>query len=298
MLRLRPTRPHVGKRPLSVPILNALTIDVEDYYHVSAFEAQVKRREWDRYPSRVVPNTERLLRILNGHGVRATFFVLGWVAQRFPELVRAIASAGHEIGCHGYWHRLIYRMSPDEFRADLKEARTVLENIVGSPVTAFRAPSFSITRESLWALTILAEEGFRLDSSIHPIWHDRYGIPDAERTPHAITAGLWEFPPTVLRLAGVNVPVSGGGYFRLYPVRWTAVCLQWINSRRHCPFMFYVHPWELDPDQPRLPGSFGARFRHYLNLASTRRKLEWLLARFRFGTMSEALTAFKLGGTP
>lgn len=278
---------------MPAPTLNALTIDVEDYYHVSAFEGQVQRSEWHRYPSRVLRNTHRLLRILDRRGLRATFFVLGWVAQRFPELARTIASAGHEIGCHSYWHRLIYRMSPDEFRADLRQARTAIEEAAGVSVTAYRAPSFSITRESLWALDILAEEGFRNDSSIHPIWHDRYGIPDAIRGPHRIVEGLWEFPPSVLRLAGVNVPVSGGGYFRLYPVHWTGACLQWINQHLRHPFLFYIHPWELDPEQPRLPASYGTRFRHYHNLASTGRKLEWLLDRFRFGTMSEALAAYR-----
>ncbi len=275
------------------PILNALTIDVEDYYHVSAFEGVVERGDWDKYPSRVVSNTQRLLRLLEERGLHATFFVLGWVAERFTDLVRSIAEAGHEIGCHSYWHGLVYRMSPEEFRADLRQARKLIEDAAGAPVTAYRAPSFSITRESLWAFDILADEGFVHDSSVHPIWHDRYGIPDAERTPHRIGRGLWEFPPSVLRVAGMNLPVSGGGYFRLYPVRFTGSCLQWINCRQRCPFMFYIHPWELDPDQPRLPGNLGTRFRHYLNLARTGRKLEWLLDRFRFGTMTEALTAFQ-----
>lgn len=280
---------------MTEPILNALTIDVEDYYHVSAFEDRIDRRDWDRFPSRVVPNTHRLLELLGRRGVHATFFVLGWVARRFPELVREIAAAGHEVGSHSYWHRLIYRMTPAEFRADLKESRVVLENILGRPVTAYRAPSFSITRESLWALDILAEEGFRCDSSIHPIWHDRYGIPDANRLPHAVRGDLWEFPPAVLRLGKLNLPVSGGGYFRLYPIHWTAACLQWINRRAGSPVMFYVHPWELDPGQPRLPGSMGTRFRHYIHLASTARKLEWLLDHFSFGTLSQSLAAYRLG---
>ncbi len=271
-------------------ILNALTIDVEDYYHVTAFEGQVQRRDWDQYPSRVVGNTHRILRILERRGIHATFFVLGWVAHRFPELVRAIADAGHEVGSHSYWHRLIYQMTPDEFQADLKQSRVVLEDILSAPVQAFRAPSYSVTRQSLWALEILAADGFHYDSSIHPIWHDRYGIPDAERFPHRITGDLWEFPPSVLRLGNINVPVSGGGYFRLYPVHWTALCLRRINSW-HFPFMFYLHPWELDPEQPRVPCKWGTRLRHYLNLASTECKLEWLLDRFHFGKLSEALAA-------
>jgi polysaccharide deacetylase family protein (PEP-CTERM system associated) len=277
-------------------MLNALTIDVEDYYHVTAFEGQVSRRQWDQYPSRVERNTRRLLEVLARHGVRATFFVLGWVGHRFPGLVREIAAAGHEVGCHSYWHRLIYRLTPDEFRQDLKQARVVLENALGGPVTAYRAPCYSVTRASLWALEILQEEGFRYDSSIHPIWHDRYGIPDAERFPHRIvgaTGSLWEFPPSVLRFGKMNLPISGGGYFRLYPARWTDACLRWVNSHYDCPFMFYLHPWEIDPDQPRLPCPRGTRFRHYLNLSRTLRRLEWLLGRFEFGPLSEALHCYQ-----
>jgi polysaccharide deacetylase family protein (PEP-CTERM system associated) len=273
-------------------MLNALTIDVEDYYHVTAFEEQVPRRQWDQYPSRVVVNTRRLLRLLARHEVRATFFVLGWVGRRFPALVREIADAGHEVGCHGYWHRLIYRMTPDEFRRDLRQARVVLEDVVGRPVVAYRAPCFSVARTTLWALDILRDEGFRYDSSIHPIWHDRYGIPDANRFPHRVAGEgpeLWEFPPSVLRCGPMNVPVSGGGYFRFYPVRFTGACLAWINRRHGCPFMFYIHPWEVDPDQPRIPCPRGTRWRHYINLHSTAGKLEWLLGRFRFGPLSDAL---------
>lgn len=273
--------------------LNALTIDVEDYYHVSAFESHVHRRDWDTFPSRVVANTQRLLALLERRGTRATFFILGWVAQKHPELVRTIHRAGHEIGSHSYWHRLIYRLTPEEFRSDLKQASAVLEDILGAPVTLFRAPSFSITRDSLWALDILAEEGFHLDSSIHPIWHHRYGIPDARRAPHELRRDLWEFPPSVLHLGKINMPVAGGGYFRLYPVRWTAASLRWINGHEHCPFLFYVHPWELDPEQPRLPASMLTRFRHYLNLQSTGRKLEWLLERFRFGALSDSLASYR-----
>jgi polysaccharide deacetylase family protein (PEP-CTERM system associated) len=271
---------------------NALTVDVEDYFHVSAFANHICPSQWDTFQSRVVANTRRLLRLFDAHQVRATFFVLGWVADRHPELVREIHAAGHEIACHSYWHRLVYDMEPDEFREDLRRARHVLEDLVGQPVTAFRAPSYSITRASLWALDVLAEEGFRYDSSIFPIRHDRYGMPEAPSHPHrrSQTAGvLWEFPPTVVRVLGTNVPVAGGGYFRLYPVRLSIAWLQQVNRRQGHPFVFYVHPWELDPDQPRMNGSLRSRFRHYLNLDRTEAKLTQLLPRFRWGTISQVL---------
>jgi polysaccharide deacetylase family protein (PEP-CTERM system associated) len=282
-------------------VLNALTVDVEDYFHVTAFEGRVTRREWDLYPSRVVANTQRLLRLLERHDVRATFFVLGWVGQRFPALVREIAVAGHEVGCHSYWHRQIYRMTPDEFREDCRLARDVLEDASGVPVTAYRAPSWSITRKSLWALPILAEEGFRSDSSIFPIYHDRYGIPEARAFPYRIESDggpIWEFPPSVYRFVALNLPVSGGGYFRVYPGRMTAYFIGEINRRFGQPFMFYVHPWELDPAQPRVPAPLRVRWRHYINLAATEAKLAWLLGRFRFGPMKEALQLQALPSIP
>jgi polysaccharide deacetylase family protein (PEP-CTERM system associated) len=275
-------------------VLNALTIDVEDYYQVTAFERHIERRAWDDFPSRVVTNTQRLLKLLEQHQVRATFFVLGWVADRFPNLVREIHRAGHEVGSHSYWHRLIYQLKPEEFRTDLLRSKAVLEDVIGEPVTCFRAPSFSITRKSLWALEILAAEGIRCDSSVYPIYHDRYGIPGAQRCLHhmATPAGsLWEFPPTVVRVGRVNLPVSGGGYFRLYPFSFTARCLNRVN-RQSEPFMFYIHPWEIDPEQPRLRlGSRVARARHYVNLASTEKKLARLLDRFAFGRLCDAVHA-------
>ena len=277
-------------------MLNALTVDVEDYFQVTAFERHIDRRDWDGFPSRVVANTRKLLRLLELNDAPATFFVLGWVAHRFPHLVREIHRAGHEIGSHSYWHRLIYELTPDEFRADLRQSKAVIEDIIGEPVTAFRAPSFSITQKSLWALDVLASEGFMCDSSIYPVYHDRYGIPNAERRPHQIdtpSGPLREFPPSVVRIGRMNLPVSGGGYFRLYPLAWTVRSLKRVN-RHQQPFMFYIHPWELDPEQPRLGlGSRLSRTRHYVNLASTEQKLERLLHRFRFGRMSDVLsTAF------
>jgi polysaccharide deacetylase family protein (PEP-CTERM system associated) len=276
-------------------VLNALSVDVEDYYHVSGFERHISRDHWNDYESRVVVNTQRLLELFAAHQVQATFFVLGWVASRYPQLVRQIGSAGHEIGSHSYWHRLVYEQTPAEFREDLVRSRQAIEDAVGAPVTAYRAPSFSITRQSLWALYILAEEGFRIDSSIFPIVHDRYGIPDARPFVHQLqtSAGpMWEFPPSVLRAVGVNWPVSGGGYFRLYPAWLTCKCLARLNQRHGQPLMFYLHPWEIDADQPRLrAGSLAGRMRHYLNLGSTLGKLKTLLKNFRFGTISQAIAA-------
>jgi polysaccharide deacetylase family protein (PEP-CTERM system associated) len=272
---------------------NALTIDVEDYYHVTAFEGSIPRSKWAEYESRVEANTRRILDLLERHGIRATFFVLGWVGEHHPHLVREIHARGHEIAAHSYWHHLVYRLTPEEFREDVVRVRDVLADLTGEPVLAYRAPSFSITRQSLWAMEILAAEGFRFDSSIFPVRHDRYGIPGADPAIHRFEtpAGpLWEFPASVVRIAGLNVPVAGGGYFRLYPLRWSLHCLAKINEKYRRPFVFYVHPWELDPDQPRLGvGSRLSRFRHYVNLASTEKKLDNLLGKFTFGSLSDAI---------
>lgn len=273
-------------------MLNAFTVDVEDYYQVSAFERHIPRHRWNHYESRVVANTRRVLRVLERHQVRATFFVLGWIARCHPDLVREIHRAGHDVGSHSYWHRLVYEQTPDEFRDDLRSSRDVLEDIIGESVTAYRAPSFSITRRSLWALDILVEEGFQLDSSIVPVHHDRYGIPGAQAGLHRLAAGgrhLWEFPPAAVSLAGVTLPVGGGGYFRLYPFAWTRFCISQLHRARR-PYVFYIHPWELDPAQPRLGvGSRVSRFRHHVNLASNESKLEALLSTFRFGPLADLL---------
>jgi polysaccharide deacetylase family protein (PEP-CTERM system associated) len=266
-----------------------LTVDVEDYFHVTAFEDRIRRADWDAYPSRVAANTRKILALLEAAAVRATFFVLGWVAQRQPALVRAIAAAGHEVGCHSYWHRLIYRQTPDEFRADLRRARDVLQDTLGRPVTAYRAPSFSITRQSLWALDVLIEEGFTVDSSVYPTFHDRYGIPDAPPGPHRIvrpTGALWELPLAVYRRGGYPLPVGGGGYLRLYPYWLTRHCLRALNAAGR-PFVAYLHPWELDPDQPRLPGGMLKQFRHRVGLRRTAGRLARLVRDFRLGTATD-----------
>ncbi|MBM4001242.1 MAG: DUF3473 domain-containing protein [Planctomycetes bacterium] len=288
-------------------IVNAFTVDVEDYFHVSAFEGHFDRHSWDSHPCRVLKNTRRILELLDRHNVQGTFFVLGWVADRYPKLVREICRAGHELGSHSYWHRLIYRLDPDEFRMDLRESRDVLEQISGKRVTLYRAPSFSITRQSMWALEILAEEGFRIDSSVFPVYHDRYGIPDAPPEIHRVATpagSLIEFPATTTRIGPLNMPVSGGGYFRLYPVDLTLRALRSVNERLERPFMFYIHPWEVDPDQPRVrAGSMTARMRHYVNLHRTEDKLDRLLSEFSFDTVSRVVKrvssrSFDVGAAP
>jgi polysaccharide deacetylase family protein (PEP-CTERM system associated) len=269
-----------------------MTVDVEDYFHVSAFAGVVSPAAWDSYESRVCRNTERLLDILEQDGVHATFFVLGWVAERFPDLVRRIHAAGHELASHSYDHGLVYDKTPDSFRDDLRRARAAIEQAAGVAVTGFRAPSYSVTTRSLWALDVLAAEGYTYDSSIYPIRHDRYGIPDWDRHIHKLDllgGTLWELPGSTVRRAGMNLPVGGGGYFRLMPYGWTRWGIGRINQEEQQRAVFYIHPWEVDPDQPQLNGSAMSRFRHYRNLDRTEARLRRLLAEFRFGTISEVL---------
>jgi polysaccharide deacetylase family protein (PEP-CTERM system associated) len=275
-------------------IVNAMTIDVEDYFHVSVFDGVIRREDWDRQPSRVEASTSRLLDLLAAHGVKATCFVLGWVAERFPRLVARIAAEGHEVASHGYWHRLVYRQTPDDFRADLRRAREVIEQASGRSVRGYRAPSFSITTASLWALDVLADEGYAYDASIFPVRHDRYGIPAAPRHLCRVShdaRSLVEAPGSTVRLAGVNVPVAGGGYFRLLPYAWTRWGIARRNRVDQQPAIFYLHPWEIDPDQPRLPASRLGRFRHYRNLDRTESRLRQLLTDFRFAPLSTVLDA-------
>lgn len=273
--------------------LNAFTVDVEDYFQVSAFDRDIPRSTWNDRPSRVVESTHRILELLGRNQVRGTFFVLGYVARKFPGLVRQIHAAGHEVASHGFWHRLIYSQTPEQFRADLRQSKGVLEDAIGASVTSYRAPSFSITRRSLWALEVLVEEGFVSDSSVFPTHHDRYGIPGAQPTIHTLhtpSGPLVEFPPSIARWGRLNLPVGGGGYFRLYPYSVSRMLLSRIVRHEQRPFMFYVHPWEVDPGQPRLGiGSRLSRFRHYVNLASTERKLERLVRDFPFGRMCDVL---------
>jgi polysaccharide deacetylase family protein (PEP-CTERM system associated) len=274
-------------------LVNALTIDVEDYFHVQAFADVISPSNWGQYPMRVEKNTCRLLELFDLHHVRATFFILGWVAERCPDLVSTILRAGHEIGCHGYSHQMIERGDEREFRADIHRAKTILEDLVGARVKSYRAPSYSITEHTLWALEALHDAGFEYDSSIFPVVHDHYGIPDAPRFPHLKsvrgTHAIIEFPPSTLRAYGVNFPVAGGGYFRLFPYRLTAWAIRRINEKESQPAMFYLHPWEIDPEQPRVSAGMRSRFRHYQNLQSTEMKLSRLLDEFSWAPMSEVL---------
>lgn len=277
------------------PIVNAMTIDVEDYFHVSAFDGVVPRSQWDRLESRVCANTERLLDVFAEHGVRATFFVLGWVAERHPALVARIAAGGHEIASHGYGHRLVYDQTPSAFRSDVRRAKAVLEQSVGVRVAGYRAPSYSIVPRSLWALDVLIEEGHTYDSSIFPIRHDRYGIPVSGRHAYVIDrkAGrIVEAPATTAQLGGMNLPVAGGGYFRLLPYAWTRWGITRVNAAEKRPAIFYLHPWEIDADQPRLPAGLLSRVRHYRNLDQTEVRLRCLLNDFSWGTMRSVLPSF------
>ncbi|WP_145202878.1 XrtA system polysaccharide deacetylase [Thalassoglobus polymorphus] len=281
---------------MSQKVVNAFTVDVEDYYHVSAFTKNVRPSDWENMESRVSGNTYRILDLLNHYQVRATFYILGWVAERRPHLVRDIQRAGHEIGSHSYRHELVYNMTPEDFHDDLVVSCKILEDITGEPIKTYRAPSFSITEQSLWALDILIEEGIELDSSIYPIRHDIYGIPNSPIQPHQIerpTGSLWECPGTVCNVLGCNFPVGGGGYFRIFPARWTFSQLEKLNSRHGRPFVFYIHPWEVDPDQPRIASSWKSKLRHYTNLGRTESRMRTLLERFRF----DAISAIAPSGT-
>jgi len=273
-------------------MFNALTIDVEDYYMVSAFEDVVRFEDWDSYESCVEKNTYRILELLNQKEIRATFFVLGWVAEKYPNLVKEINDGGHEVACHSYKHRLIYSMNPEEFREDTHKAKAILEDIIGSPVIGYRAPSYSIVKENQWALDILIEEGFLYDSSIFPIHHDRYGIPEAERFKYIIkrnAGSIIEMPMSTLKIFGHNLPVAGGGYFRLFPGWFTSLSIRFINKYEKQPVVFYMHPWEIDANQPRIEGSRLSRFRHYINLKSTFSKLRNLLFLHEFKPLSELI---------
>jgi len=276
-----------------VSFVNAMTVDVEDYFHVQAFAGVISPTDWECYPSRVERNTLRLLEIFDRRQVRGTFFVLGWVAEKFPWLVQAIGKAGHRVGCHGYAHRLVYEGNETDFRNDLRRARRTIEDLIGVSVTSFRAPSYSFTSETLWAFEVLGEEGFEYDSSIFPVIHDYYGIPDAPRFPYIrrLESGkqIREFPPSTLRVFGNNMPVAGGGYLRLFPYELTTWAIRYLNETERQPAMVYLHPWEIDPDQPRISASLWSSFRHYTNLGSTETKFQKLLNDFSWAPMEEVL---------
>jgi polysaccharide deacetylase family protein (PEP-CTERM system associated) len=270
-----------------------LSVDVEDYFQVEAFAGSVARDSWSQWPSRVVANTQRVLDLFDEYNAKATFFFVGWVAERFPHLVREVQSRGHEVACHSYWHRTVYSLSPDEFRTDTRQAKKVIEDAAGVKVRGYRAPSWSITKSCLWALDILADEGFTYDSSIYPIHHDLYGVPGAKRFPYTHSCGngleLREFPPATLRFAGTNFPVAGGGYLRIFPSVFTEHAFRTFEKDYGEQVVVYLHPWELDPEQPRIHGPLKSRLRHYTNLARMRDKVAAILSRHRFQRFSDVL---------
>lgn len=270
---------------------NALTVDVEEYFHVSAFESVISCDHWERYESRVENSTQRVLDLLDEYNTKATFFVLGWVAERHRDLVRLIQDRGHEVASHGYAHKRIYLQSPEQFREETRRSKALLEDIIGQPIIGYRAASYSITGKSFWALDILAELGFLYDSSIFPIRHDLYGIPGHQRFVHTLRnhgeRAIAEIPLSTVRLAGINLPVAGGGYLRLFPYMVNHWALLHLNRGEAEPAVVYFHPWEIDPYQPRIRAAWLSRFRHYTNQHGMVGKLQKLLASFCFGPIRE-----------
>jgi len=270
-------------------MLNAISVDVEDYFHTEAMTAAVNRESWDGMPSRVEHNTHRIFEIFEDLQIRGTFFFLGWVANRFPALVSEAQKRGHEIGCHSYWHRAVFRLSPEEFREDTYRAKSVIEEASGVACAGYRAPSFSITPATPWAFDILAELDFAFDSSVNPVRHDFYANPDAPRHPHRVAGSrLLELPIATWRVANMNLPVGGGAYLRILPYRLLRAGVSAMNTKEKMPAMLYLHPWEIDPDQPRLSVPLKSRLRQYTNLSVMEKKLRKLARDFACGTISEA----------
>lgn len=270
-----------------------MSVDVEDYFQVEAFSDRVSRKDWDGIPSRVDRNTRVLLDLFDEHRVHATFFLVGWVADKNPALVREIVRRGHEPACHSYWHRTVFSLTQEEFRDDTRLARDRIEQAGGEKVLGYRAPTWSITGKSLWALDILGELGFAYDSSIYPIQHDLYGIPGAQRFPyvHRLSSGrhLPEFPPATVKIAGATLPAAGGGYLRIFPLSYTHFAFRQFEKKSSSPVVVYLHPWEVDPEQPRLSGKLKSRLRHYTNLDKMKGKLNALLDRYEFGRLRDWL---------
>lgn len=275
-------------------VINAMTVDVEDYFQVSAFEKQVSKADWDTLPHRVAENTARILDLFAQHQVKATFFTLGWVAERYPQLIQRIVAEGHELASHGYEHIRVTEQSPEQFRADIIKAKHILEDIGGQPIIGYRAASYSIGAQNLWALQILEEEGHQYSSSIYPVKHDLYGMPSAPRFAFIPenTQKLVEIPITTLKIMDRNIPCGGGGFFRLYPYQLSKWAYQYLNRVEKQPGIFYFHPWEIDPGQPRqqnLP--FKSRFRHYLNLEKMPNRIHHLLEDFAWDTIQQVFLA-------
>jgi polysaccharide deacetylase family protein (PEP-CTERM system associated) len=283
-------------------MFNVLSVDVEDYFQVEAFAGQVPYDKWALYAPRVERNVKLILDLFDRYETRATFFVLGWVAERFPGLVKEIDARGHEIASHGFAHQLLPRITPSCFRADIRKSKAILSDISGRAILCYRAPSFSIVQSTLWAFDILAEEGYTTDSSVFPVRHDFYGIPKAPRTPywHKTQAGnaIFEFPPSTLRLLNNNIGIAGGGYLRWAPYAITRMAVRHLNRDCRQPAMVYFHPWEIDAEQPRISATLRSRLRHYTNLSRMKGRLERLLEEFRFTTLSntcEQLAVYRAG---
>lgn len=269
-------------------MINALSFDIEDWFQVENLKGAIRYSEWGKLELRVVNNTKKILAILKETDTKATFFILGWVAERCPDLVLEIAEMGHEIGSHGYAHQLVYNLTESELREDLRGSKEILEGITGKKVYGYRAPSFSITKDSVWALDILKELGYTYDSSVFPVsFHDRYGFLGCNGRPFCWHNGLMEIPLSVYRFGGLAVPLAGGGYFRLFPYQCFRFFLRRLNDGNQ-NFTFYLHPWELDPDQPRVDIPLGYRFRHYINLRLTEKRLMRILKDFKFERISVA----------
>jgi polysaccharide deacetylase family protein (PEP-CTERM system associated) len=268
-------------------IINGLSFDIEDWFQVENLKGAIALDQWDACDLRVVQNTRRILQLLDHQGTKATFFVLGWIAERCPSLVSEIAAGGHEIASHGHSHELVYKQTPEAFHDDISHSKAILESITGRQVLGYRAPSFSITPETPWALDILKDLGFVYDSSVFPTsFHDRYGFKGSSRFPFRFENGLIEMPLSTVKVGKANVPVAGGGYFRLYPYSVFRHCCKRLNSDGKS-VVFYLHPWELDPEQPRVDIRYQYRFRHYVNLGKTEKRLACLLNDFRFGTIGD-----------
>jgi len=268
--------------------MNALSVDVEDYFQVSALAPLIDRASWEQRECRVVRNVERLLDLFARRGAHATFFTLGWVAERFPALVKRIVADGHELASHGYAHLRASEQSRAEFEQDVRRAKALLEDLGGRRVQGYRAPSFSIGEDNPWAFDVLLDAGYRYSSSVYPVRHDHYGSPDSPRFAYDVRPGLREIPLTTTRLLGRNLPAGGGGYFRLAPYRLSRWAIRRVNTIDQQPAIFYMHPWEIDPDQPRIAGTgLKTRFRHYVNLDKTESRLDRLLLDFRWGRVDE-----------
>ena len=268
--------------------MNALSVDVEDYFQVSALAPVIDRASWEQRECRVVRNVERLLDLFAHRGAHATFFTLGWVAERYPALVKRIVADGHELASHGYAHLRASDQSRAEFEQDVRRARALLEDLGGRRVQGYRAPSFSIGESNPWAFDVLLDAGYRYSSSVYPVRHDHYGSPDSPRFAYDVRPGLREIPLTTTRMLGRNLPAGGGGYFRLAPYRLSRWAIRRVNTIDRQPAIFYMHPWEIDPDQPRIAGTdLKTRFRHYINLDKTEPRLDRLLRDFRWGRVDK-----------